>query len=133
VQPLPIAYFGAGTGAAAAIRAAVARPGLVRAVVCRGGRLDLADSALATLETPTLLIVGGADTAVVELNARAFLKMRCPKEMIIIPGVTHWFPETGALEESARLAREWFARHLSSVSRQAVADRILVPLGRDQD
>ncbi|HZS58511.1 MAG TPA: dienelactone hydrolase family protein [Gemmatimonadaceae bacterium] len=116
-EPLPIGYFGASTGAAAAIRAATGRPGVVRAVVSRGGRPDLAGAALRTIETPTLLIVGGADTEVIELNARAFRGMRGvkEKEMVIIPGATHLFPEAGAMEEVTRLTRDWFTRHLATV------------------
>ncbi len=114
LAPDPIGYFGASTGAAAAIRAATGRAGVVRAIVSRGGRPDLAQDALEALQTPTLLIVGGADRAVVERNAEAFHRLRCEKEMVIIPGATHLFPEPGALGEVARLASSWFARHLTA-------------------
>ncbi len=109
-----IGYFGASTGAAAAIRAATGRAGIVRAIVSRGGRPDLADDALEALQTPTLLIVGGANAHVIELNAQAFRRMRCEKEMVIIPGATHLFPEPGALDEVARLASSWLAHHLTA-------------------
>jgi putative phosphoribosyl transferase len=105
-------YFGASTGAAAALVAAARQPDMVGAVVSRGGRPDLAYDLLPAVTAPTLLIVGGADDAVVELNAQAYRRLRCPKQMIVVPGATHLFPEPGALEEVARLARAWFNRHL---------------------
>jgi pimeloyl-ACP methyl ester carboxylesterase len=82
-------------------------------VVSRGGRPDLAGSYLASVQAPTLLIVGGDDDVVVELNQHALLHLRCPKSLVIIPGATHLFPEPGALEEVARLAQEWFDRYLT--------------------
>ena len=114
LAPEPFGYFGASTGAAAAIRAATGRAGIVRAIVSRGGRPDLAGDALEALQTPILLIVGGADRAVVERNAEAFHHLRVEKEMVIIPGATHLFPEPGALGEVARLASEWLSRHLTA-------------------
>ena len=109
---LAIGYFGASTGAAAALIAAANRPDDVRAVVSRGGRPDLAEGALERVSAPTLLIVGGADHPVVELNARAHVRLTCPKRLEIVAGATHLFEEPGALEEVTRLAREWFVRFL---------------------
>lgn len=106
-------YFGASTGAAAALVAAARQPDMVGAVVSRGGRPDLAYDLLPAVTAPTLLVVGAADDPVVELNAQAYRRLRCPKQMIVVPGATHLFPEPGALEEVARLAREWFSRHLA--------------------
>jgi putative phosphoribosyl transferase len=109
---LPIGYFGASTGAAAALVAAAERPDVVGAVVSRGGRADLAGSALAHVRAPTLLIVGGNDVQVIELNRAAFAQLRCEKQLEIVPGATHLFEEPGALEAAARLSRDWFQRHL---------------------
>jgi pimeloyl-ACP methyl ester carboxylesterase len=114
-EPLRMGYFGASTGAAAALVAAADRPDLVDAIVSRGGRPDLAGTvALALVQAPTLLIVGEEDTQVLELNRMAFETLRCEKQLVIIPGATHLFEETGALEEVARLARDWFETHLLS-------------------
>jgi putative phosphoribosyl transferase len=110
---LGLGYFGASTGAAAALVAAAERPDLVGAVVSRGGRPDLAGPALALVRAATLLIVGGNDFAVIELNREALARLPCEKRLAIIPGATHLFEEPGALEEVARLAREWFERHLA--------------------
>jgi putative phosphoribosyl transferase len=112
-RELRIGYFGASTGGAAALVAAAQRPDAVGAIVSRGGRPDLAGSALAHVRTPTLLIVGGNDFEVVELNRRALALLRCEKQLEIVPGATHLFEEPGALEEVARLAREWFERYLT--------------------
>jgi pimeloyl-ACP methyl ester carboxylesterase len=90
-------------------------PDRVRAVVSRGGRPDLAASFLPRVQAPTLLIVGGLDDGVIQLNEQALARLRCPKELVIVPGATHLFPEPGALEEVSRLARDWFLRHLSTV------------------
>ncbi len=109
---LAIGYFGASTGAAAALIAAANRPDDVRAVVSRGGRPDLAEGALERVSAPTLLIVGGADHPVVELNARAHVRLTCQKRLEIVAGATHLFEEPGALEEVTRLARAWFVRFL---------------------
>jgi putative phosphoribosyl transferase len=109
---LRIGYFGASTGAAAALVAAAERPDVVGAVVSRGGRPDLAGPALSLVRAPTLLIVGGNDFQVIELNRAAFTQLRCEKQLVIVPGATHLFEEPGALDEVARLAREWFERHL---------------------
>jgi putative phosphoribosyl transferase len=112
-RELRIGYFGASTGAAAALVAAAQHPDAVGAIVSRGGRPDLAGPALARVRAPTLLIVGGNDFEVVELNRRALAPLRCEKQLEIVPGATHLFEEPGALEEVARLAREWFERYLT--------------------
>lgn len=108
---LPIGYFGASTGAAAALRAAAKR-GDIGAVVSRGGRPDLATSVLGAVGAPTLLIVGGDDEVVIDLNRRALNQLRCEKQLEIVPGASHLFEEPGALEQVAALAAEWFGRHL---------------------
>jgi dienelactone hydrolase len=109
---LPFGYFGASTGAAAALVAAAERPRAVRAVVSRGGRPDLAGPALPRVQAPTLLIVGGEDVQVIELNRQALAQLRVEKRLVIIPGATHLFEERGALDLVAAYAREWFERHL---------------------
>jgi len=111
-RDLRVGYFGASTGAGAALVAAAERPHVVGAVVSRGGRPDLAGSALARVRAPTLLIVGGNDFQVIELNRVALAQLRCEKRLVIVPGATHLFAEPGALDEVARLAREWFELHL---------------------
>lgn len=108
----PIGTFGASTGAAAALVAAARRPARVRAVVSRGGRPDLAGDALPNVKAPTLMIVGGADPTVLELNQSALRMMQTTTELEIIPGATHLFEEPGALERVAELARDWFVRCL---------------------
>jgi putative phosphoribosyl transferase len=110
---LPVGYFGASTGAGAALVAAAQRPNAVRAVVSRGGRPDLAGSALSRVRVPTLLIVGGEDRQVLALNREALDRLRPKKSLEIIPGATHLFAEPGALEEVARLAAGWFRRWLT--------------------
>jgi dienelactone hydrolase len=112
ISLLPIAAFGASTGAAAALVAAAARPNAVRAVISRGGRPDLAGDALPRVQAPTLLIVGGADDVVIELNRQAMGRMRAPVSLEIVPGATHLFEEPGALEQVSRLAVAWCRRHL---------------------
>lgn len=110
---LPVGLFGASTGAAAALEVAAAMPEAIRGVVSRGGRPDLASpSALRTVKAPTLLIVGGDDSGVIELNQQAYAALGCVKHLAIVPGATHLFEEPGTLEEVARLAAEWFTRHL---------------------
>jgi len=109
---LPIGYFGASTGAAAALRAAARLGDEVRAVVSRGGRPDLAAESLEAVASPTLLIVGGADWQVLELNEGAAKLLRCEHEVAVVPGATHLFEEPGALERVAELAAAWFSRHL---------------------
>ncbi len=118
---LPLGLFGASTGAASALIVAAARPALVRAIVSRGGRPDLAGAALHDVQAPTRLIVGSADTLVVDLNRRALAQLRCPKDLILVHNATHLFEEAGALEEVARLASEWFGTH-ASARRPATAD-----------
>lgn len=110
---LPIGYFGASTGAAAALRSAAELGSDVAAVVSRGGRPDLAGDALGEVRAPTLLVVGGADEVVLDLNRRAAQRMTCPHELVVVPRATHLFPEPGALERVAQLAVQWFALHLS--------------------
>jgi dienelactone hydrolase len=112
VSTLPIACFGASTGAAAALIAAAERPDAVRAVISRGGRPDLAGEALPRVQAPTLLIVGGADQEVIELNRQAMRRMQAPVSLEIVPGATHLFEESGTLEEVSRLALAWCRRHL---------------------
>jgi dienelactone hydrolase len=116
---LRIGYFGASTGAAAALVAASRLGGRVDAVVSRGGRPDLAGASLPGVRAPTLLIVGGADQAVLGLNRLALERLECPKRLAIVPGATHLFEERGALEEVARLAQEWFVRYLAAVDGKA--------------
>jgi len=112
-RTLPLGFFGASTGAAAALEAAAALGDGARAVVSRGGRPDLAsEQALQKVGAPTLLLVGGFDGAVIELNQLAYDQLRCEKDMVIVHGATHLFEEPGTLEEVARQAAAWFARHL---------------------
>jgi dienelactone hydrolase len=109
---VPFGLFGASTGAAAALTAAARRPDAVAAVVSRGGRVDLAGAALGSVRQPTLLIVGSLDPVVLELNRRAMDLIPGEVSLEVIPGATHLFEEPGALEEVARLARDWFVHHL---------------------
>jgi putative phosphoribosyl transferase len=109
---LPVGLFGASTGAAAALVAAAARPNSVTAVISRGGRPDLADEYLRSVSQPTLLIVGELDTVVIELNRKAIHHLGGETRLEIVPGASHLFEEPGALEQVARLARDWFTRHL---------------------
>jgi dienelactone hydrolase len=113
LAPLPIGYFGASTGAAAALVAAAQAP--VAAVVSRGGRPDLAGASLPLVRAPTLLIVGGDDTEVIALNRHALAMMTCEKALSIVPFATHLFEEPGTLQEVTRLAGAWFSRHLRDV------------------
>jgi putative phosphoribosyl transferase len=110
---LRVGYFGASTGAGAALAAAAKTPDTIGAVVSRGGRPDLARTALHHVRAPTLLIVGGEDHVVIELNREALGQLRCEKELNIIPGATHLFEEPGALEQVSRLALNWFSRYLN--------------------
>jgi len=112
---LPLGLFGASTGAAAALVAAAHEP-RVKAVVSRSGRPDMAGGALSRVAAPTLFIVGGHDEEVLALNRLAFEQLTAEKQLAVVPGATHLFEEPGALEEAARLAAEWFARHLRSPS-----------------
>jgi putative phosphoribosyl transferase len=125
-RALPIGLFGASTGAGAALVAAAERPRAVGAIVSRGGRPDLAGPALGRVLAPTLLIVGGNDPTVIELNRAAFRELRAPKRLEIVPGASHLFEEPGALERVAKLARDWFGRYLTSSGPPEVASR-----GRD--
>jgi putative phosphoribosyl transferase len=111
---LPIAFFGASTGAAAALIAAAERPDKTHAVISRGGRPDLAGDALPLVKAPTLLIVGGDDEPVIGMNREAMAHMRAPVQLEIIPGATHLFEESGALEQVARLAIDWCRKHLAA-------------------
>ena len=112
IADLPIGLFGASTGAAAALVAAAKHPTLIRAVVSRGGRPDLAEGFLPRVAAPTLLIVGGNDHPVIELNRHAMHQMLVPARLHIVPGATHLFEEAGALEEVERVAADWFTRFL---------------------
>lgn len=110
---LMLGYFGASTGAGAALQAAAEAPRAVQAVVSRGGRPDLAMSYLPRVQAPTLLIVGGNDHPVISMNEGAYAELQCIKKLIIVPGATHLFEEPGTLEEVAKLARDWFVKHLA--------------------
>jgi len=109
---LSFGYFGASTGAAAALIGAAKLPDEIVAVVSRGGRPDLAGDFLRSVKAPTLLLVGGLDTEVIELNRQAMEQMTAEKRLVIVPGATHLFEERGKLEEVARLSTDWFTRHL---------------------
>jgi putative phosphoribosyl transferase len=109
-----LGYFGASTGAAAALWAAAAPDARISAVVSRGGRPDLAGPRLADVRAPTLLIVGSRDHEVLELNRRAAARMRCETALEIVPGASHLFAEPGTLAQAANLAREWFLHHLAA-------------------
>lgn len=113
LQTLGVGLFGASTGAAAALGAAAERPGVVKAVVSRGGRPDLAIPVLDRVEAPTLFIVGERDTTVLELNRQAAAAMAAPWRLEVVPGATHLFEEPGTLEQAAALARDWFLQHLA--------------------
>lgn len=112
-RTLPLGLFGASTGAAAALIAAATCPELVRAVVSRGGRPDLAGDALEHVRAPTLLIVGGDDTPVIALNRQAARRLRCRHELAIVPGATHLFEEPGTLDRVTHLAADWFRLRLA--------------------
>jgi pimeloyl-ACP methyl ester carboxylesterase len=119
-QDLPIGYFGASTGAAAALVAAADDAGIV-AVVSRGGRPDLAASVLERVQAPTLLIVGSADRPVIAMNEDALSRLRCEKRLAIVPGASHLFEEPGTLDEVVRLATDWFCRYLRASGRNSTA------------
>jgi pimeloyl-ACP methyl ester carboxylesterase len=125
-QSLDIGYFGASTGAAAALNAAATFGSSIGAVVSRGGRPDLAMAALGSVQAPTLLIVGALDDVVIELNRKAYERLKAEKHLAIVPGATHLFEEPGTLQEVARLAAAWFRRHLGA---QRAADRTVEPHG----
>jgi len=120
---LALGLFGASTGAAAALVAAAHRDSPVQAIVSRGGRPDLARGALAEVRAPTLLIVGGIDYGVIELNQQAFAQLNCVKALEIVPGASHLFPEPGALEAVIDHATRWFTRYLCSGREQSAAER----------
>ncbi len=113
-RTLRLGYFGASTGAGAALEAAARDPSFVGAVVSRGGRPDLAERYLPAVIAPTLLIVGSDDTPVIEMNKQALRLLTCPKDLVIIPGASHLFEEPGTLEQVADHALRWFLRHLPS-------------------
>jgi putative phosphoribosyl transferase len=117
-KSLPIGYFGASTGAAAALVAAARAQEDVGAIVSRGGRPDMAGPVLHQVRAPTLLIVGGQDLGVLELNEQAFAQLRCEKSLEIVPGATHLFEEPGALDQVIDLGRQWFTSHLAARSRE---------------
>lgn len=121
LRTLPVGYFGASTGGAAALLAAAQLPSEVAAVVVRGGRPDLAGARLARVQAPTLLIVGGRDTEVLRLNRRAKLRLNGPAQIAVVEGATHLFEEPGALELVAELASDWFASHLAMSAQLAAA------------
>jgi len=110
-KSLGIGYFGASTGAGAALQAAARDPSSIRAVVSRGGRPDLAEPYLPSVTAPTLLIVGGDDFPVIQMNQAAFAQLTCPKKLVIVPGASHLFEEPGALETVAEHALIWFQQH----------------------
>ncbi|MDP9186361.1 MAG: alpha/beta fold hydrolase [Verrucomicrobiota bacterium] len=114
-QDLRNGYFGSSTGGGAALVAAAELPDEIGAVVSRGGRPDLAGDALAKVKAPTLLIVGGEDRVVIELNEQARAQMKCECKIDIVPGATHLFEEPGALEKVAKLASDWFLNHIDRI------------------
>lgn len=117
LNEISLGFFGASTGAAAALEAAAILGEEAKAVVSRGGRPDMASpEALATVTAPTLLLVGGLDDVVIDLNRQAYDQLRCKKELVIVPGATHLFEEAGTLEEVAHQAAAWFAHHLAAKS-----------------
>ncbi|HEY7671661.1 MAG TPA: dienelactone hydrolase family protein [Gammaproteobacteria bacterium] len=116
---LALGYFGASTGAAAALVAAARAPEAIRAVVSRGGRPDLAGDALERVRAPTLLIVGGDDPQVLALNEQARARLQCESELVVVPGATHLFEEPGALEQVAEHAAQWFLRHMQELRPQS--------------
>jgi putative phosphoribosyl transferase len=113
-KALALGYFGASTGAAAALQAAARAPFPLAAIVSRGGRPDLAEIYLAQVTAPTLLLIGSNDEPVIEMNQAAYRLLRCPKQLTIIPGATHLFEEPGTLEEVSEHALKWFQRHFAS-------------------
>ncbi|NKE64491.1 alpha/beta hydrolase [Ramlibacter sp. RBP-2] len=120
LRDLPVGYFGASTGSAAALIAAARLGHRIRALVSRGGRPDLAGpAALAAVTAPTLLIVGGADGTVLDLNREALARMQCEKRLAVVPGATHLFEEPGTLEQVAELAAAWFSEHMARVEQSA--------------
>lgn len=121
---LRVGYFGASTGAGAALVAAADLGEIIGAVVSRGGRPDLAENSLPLVKAPTLLIVGGRDYPVIEMNQRAYAQLSCEKEIEIVSGATHLFDEPGTLDQVAHLAADWFNAHLSTRSRSAIDSEV---------
>jgi len=119
IRNLKTGYFGASTGAAAALVAAVESPETIGAIVSRGGRPDLAGDVLSQVKAPTLLIVGSKDRPVIEMNQQALAQLRTEKKLAIVPGASHLFEEPGTMEEVARLATEWFTLHLTRATKNA--------------
>lgn len=120
LRDLPVGYFGASTGSAAALIAAARLGHRIKALVSRGGRPDLAGpAALAAVTAPTLLIVGGDDGTVLDLNREAFARMQCEKRLAVVPGATHLFEEPGTLEQVSELAAAWFSEHMARVEQSA--------------
>ena len=120
---LAIGYFGASTGAGAALQAAARDPSSIQAVVSRGGRPDLAESYLPTVTAPTLLIVGGDDEPVIEMNRAAYRLLTCPKRLVIVPGASHLFEEPGTLEQVAEHALTWFQQHFRPAPHEGTGAR----------
>ena len=118
-----IGYFGASTGAGAALQAASREPSSIRAVVSRGGRPDLAEAYLSSVLAPTLLIVGGDDEPVIEMNRAAYRILACPKRLVIVPGASHLFEEPGTLEKVAEHALIWFQQHMHLASPEGTGPR----------
>lgn len=110
---LPLGLFGASTGAASALNLAASQPNLIRAVVSRGGRPDMSAANLPLVQAPTLLIVGGNDNVVIDLNKQAYAQLQCKKKFVIVPGATHLFEEPGTLEQVAEHAKRWFLRYFT--------------------
>ena len=120
---LDVGYFGASTGAGAALQAAARDPLSIRAIVSRGGRPDLAEPYLSSVTAPTMLIVGGDDEPVIEMNRAAYRLLTCPKRMVIVPGASHLFDEPGTLEKVAEHARIWFQQYFRAASPRAQAHK----------
>jgi putative phosphoribosyl transferase len=116
---LGIGYFGASTGAGAALQAAARDPSSIQAIVSRGGRPDLAEAYLPSVTAPTMLIVGGDDEPVIEMNRVAYRLLSCPKRLVIVPGATHLFEESGTLEQVAEYALAWFQQHVHPVKHKS--------------
>ena len=127
-KSLGIGYFGASTGAGAALQAAVRDPSSIQAVVSRGGRPDLAEPYLQSVTTPTLLIVGGDDEPVIEMNRAAYRLLTCPKRLVIVPGASHLFEEPGRLEEVAEHALSWFQQHFRPATQEGTDTQTKEPL-----
>ncbi|MGH2443517.1 MAG: dienelactone hydrolase family protein [Chloroflexota bacterium] len=123
LRRLPVGYFGASTGAGAALLAAATCGNSIGAIVSRGGRPDLAGDRLEAVQAPTLLLAGGNDTQIIELNEQSLERLSGEKELVIVPGAGHLFEEPGTLEEVARLARQWFVSHLSKCVGSSMVDR----------